>query len=261
MHVAVAVKRAGSRENIWIYDTERGTRVPLDANIAGPTLNSPRWSPDGKQMAYRRTRGKTSAMYVRASDGSGETRQVGPEIEGGLTVQDWSPDGRYLAYDLTKFLGPDNWKDTLQVIPINGVSRPVFEIQDAADVKFSPDGRWLSYSDHNTGQIYVTRFPSLADRMRSRPRVETIRAATAMARSFFRFSNDEMLFSVQVRETAEEFRVLSAHLLFLIGLPKHGALYGVSRDGKRFLIDIRTPREELEPLTIDSNWLSSVGSH
>jgi Tol biopolymer transport system component len=117
-------------------------------------------------------------MYVCASDGSGEAQQVGPEIEGMLTVQDWSPDGRSLAYDLTKFLGPDNWKDTLQVIPINGGSRSVLEIHDAdaVDVTFSRDGRWLSYSDHSTGQIYVTRFRAWEIVLRSLRRVEAIQA-------------------------------------------------------------------------------------
>jgi eukaryotic-like serine/threonine-protein kinase len=260
-HVAVDVKRAGSRENIWIYDAERGTRIPLDTDIAGPPLWGPRWSPDGKQLAYRTTGGKTSAMYIRASDGSGDARRVGPEVEGVLSVQDWSPDGRYLAYNLTKFLGPDNWKNTLQVVPVIGVVKPMVEIQDAADAKFSPDGRWLAYSDHTTGQINVTRFPSLAGRIAVTASGGNDPHWRGDGQELFYFSNDQMLFSVPVRETAQEFRVLSSRPLFQIGLPNNVAFYDVTRDGKRFLVNIRTPKEESEPLTVDSNWLSSIQSH
>jgi hypothetical protein len=67
-----------------------------------------------------------------------------------------------------------------------------------------------------------------------------------------------MLFSVQVRETAQEFRVLSSQPLFQIGLPNNAAFYDVTRDGKRFLVNIRTHKEESAPLTVDTNWLSSL---
>ena len=79
-----------------------------------------------------------------------------------------------------------------------------------------------------------------------------------MARSYFTFSNDQMLFSVQVRETPQGFRVLSSRPLFRIGLPNNAGFYDVTRDGKRFLVNIRTHREESDPLTVDTNWLSSV---
>ncbi len=47
----------------------------------------------------------------------------------------------------------------------------------------------------------------------------------------FYVSNDQMLFSVQVRETAQQFRVPSSRPLFQIGLPNNVAFYDVTRDG------------------------------
>jgi serine/threonine protein kinase len=260
-HVAVGVKRVGSRENIWVYDVQRGTRVPVDASIDGPSFYGPRWSHDGKQLAFRTSRGKTSAMYVRASDGSGDSQQIGGEIEGVLTVQDWSPDGRYLAYVLTKFRGPDNWTDSLQVIPVTRDARPVFEIQDASDGRFSPDGRWLAYSDETTGQVYVTRFPGLAGHIAVTSSGGTGPGWRADGQELFYVSKDQMLFSVQVRETAQEFRVLSSRQLFQIALPNNIAFYDVSRDGKRFLITMRTHKEESAPLLVDTNWLAPLQTH
>ena len=91
--VAVGVKRSGQREKIWIYDVDRGTRVPLDPDESGPEVYSPRWSPDGKWVAYRNLLGKASGVYVRASDGSGQERLIGGMHDGVATVEDWSPDG------------------------------------------------------------------------------------------------------------------------------------------------------------------------
>jgi Tol biopolymer transport system component len=163
--VAVRVKRAGSDENIWIYDIQRGTRVPLEPNPAGSVPYCPHWSPDGARLAYRTSGGKTTAMYVRASDGSGGPLRVGGDSDGVVWAQDWSPDGRYLAYALSKFLGQDNWKQSVQVLPVAAADRPIFEIQDATDAKFSPDGKWLAYSDAATRQVYVTRFPGPGGRI------------------------------------------------------------------------------------------------
>jgi hypothetical protein len=70
----------------------------------------------------------------------------------------------------------------------------------------------------------------------------------------FYITDELMLVSVQVRESAQEFRVLSSHPLFRIQLPFNVGFYDVTRDGKRFLVNARTPQEQLAPLTLVTNW-------
>jgi hypothetical protein len=47
--------------------------------------------------------------------------------------------------------------------------------------------------------------------------------------------------------------VLSSHSLFRIPLPNNAGFYDVTRDGKRFLVTIRTHKEQAAPLTVVTN--------
>ena len=60
--------------------------------------------------------------------------------------------------------------------------------------------------------------------------------------------------SIQVHESPQEFHVLSSHPLFHLHLPSNAGFYDITRDGQRFLVNIRTPKEQGAPLTIVTNW-------
>jgi eukaryotic-like serine/threonine-protein kinase len=251
--VVVDVKPSVAREKIWIYDVDRGTRVPLDPGESGPALNNPVWSPDGKQVAYRNTVGKATAICVRASDGSGQEKQIGRD-DGVFTTEDWSPDGRYLVVDASKFLGPQNWHDTLQVRRVDGDRKPELEIDNASGGHFSPDGRWLAYSDETSGQLYVTPFPGPGGRIAVSSAGGIDPRWRGDGQELYYVADDYSLVSVGVRESPQEFRVLSSHTLFRLQLPSGAGFYDVTRDGKRFLINTRTHKEQAAPLTLVTNW-------
>lgn len=83
------------RPSIWLVDTDTGgqTAVPTP----GGTATQPRWSPDGKRLAYlfRPDGGKPQVMVRRLSDG-----MVTPVTAVGMTpgAISWSPDGRQIAF-------------------------------------------------------------------------------------------------------------------------------------------------------------------
>jgi eukaryotic-like serine/threonine-protein kinase len=251
--VVVVVKPSVAREKIWIYDVERGARVPLDPGESGPALNNPVWSPDGKQIAYRDTVGKASAIYVRASDGSGQEKKIA-EDDGVFTTDDWSPDGRYLVVDASKFLGPQNWHDTLQVRRVDGEGKPELEIDNARNGHFSPDGRWLAYADETSGQLYVTPFPGPGGRIAVSSTGGNDPRWRGDGQELYYIADDYTLVAVAVRESPQEFRVQSSHVLFRLQLPFNAGFYDVTRDGKRFLINTRTHKEQAAPLTVVTNW-------
>jgi hypothetical protein len=63
-----------------------------------------------------------------------------------------------------------------------------------------------------------------------------------------------------VHESANEFRVLSSQPLFRFQLPNNVGFYDATRDGKQFLVNTRTYREQTAPLTIVTNWQAQIQS-
>ncbi|MCB0063310.1 MAG: S9 family peptidase [Caldilineaceae bacterium] len=80
---------------IYLQAMESGEVRQLTNGVAQDS--APRWSPDGKQLAFSSTRSGKPQIFLIAADG-GEARQLTtlPQgISGGVA---WSPDGRQLAF-------------------------------------------------------------------------------------------------------------------------------------------------------------------
>lgn len=78
---------------IWLARPGGGP-VPL---TAGPRDSTPRWSPDGRYLAFlRRSEEGATQIWLLPTNG-GEARQL-TRIKGGCSHPVWSPDGRCLAF-------------------------------------------------------------------------------------------------------------------------------------------------------------------
>lgn len=62
----------------------------------GPKDTSPRWSPDGRFLAFLSGRGGSTQIWLLPLEG-GEARQL-TRIKGGVSSVAWSPDGKHLAF-------------------------------------------------------------------------------------------------------------------------------------------------------------------
>lgn len=97
------VRRSGDimtdrmRPTIWLIDTRSGEQTPL---AAGPGAHSqPRWSPDGRRLAYVSTaEGGAAQMFVRWMASGESVRITG--LPDSPTSLAWSPDGRRIAYTM-----------------------------------------------------------------------------------------------------------------------------------------------------------------
>lgn len=167
--------------SIWLIDSQTGEEVPIAGRNGGAF--SPRWSPDGKRLAFASTEGGSAQLWVRWMNGGEAVRLTGlPTSPSSIA---WSPDGRSIAYtmlvkdDAPKFgSAPANrpegakWADPLEVHDLlayradgEGLIEPGFEkiflvpatggsprqltfgpYHDTGPVSWSRDGRTIYFS-------------------------------------------------------------------------------------------------------------------
>ena len=82
-----------ARRAIWLVDIATGEQSPLAAN--DNTNMAPRWSPDGRRLAFVSANKDGAQLYVRWMD-SGRTAKLA-NLEQAPNDLAWSPDGKALA--------------------------------------------------------------------------------------------------------------------------------------------------------------------
>jgi len=95
-YVLTLVDKAENRSNsdIWIVSTKGGDSKQLTQSPKQD--RHPRWSPDGRWIAFESNRGGSTQIYVISPDG-GEARQV-TKISTEASQAIWSPDSKQLAF-------------------------------------------------------------------------------------------------------------------------------------------------------------------
>lgn len=84
------------RRNLWIIDTSSGEQRPVFSGTAN--YSSPRWSPDGKRLAFVSSAEGGTQVYVRWMD-TGQIARV-TNLPQGPSNLSWSPDGKWLAFTM-----------------------------------------------------------------------------------------------------------------------------------------------------------------
>ncbi len=120
-------RRNGDETGIWVADAE-GTRVPRRLT-AGPKDSMPRWSPDGRRVAFvRAERGAPPRIMVVPASG-GTARELVRMPEG--TVRDfaWSPCGGRMAFSF-RATAPERTESAKRDRERSGASTPPWVIDD-----------------------------------------------------------------------------------------------------------------------------------
>ncbi|MHB8486257.1 MAG: S9 family peptidase [Candidatus Acidiferrales bacterium] len=91
-------KATNNPQHIWIMDV--ATRQVRQYTFSGKSDNSPRWSPDGKFLAFLSNRDEFRQIYLMPSNG-GDAYAI-TEGKRNIASFEWSPDGKQIA-----FIAPD----------------------------------------------------------------------------------------------------------------------------------------------------------
>jgi Tol biopolymer transport system component len=154
----------GSPGDIWILDIANARTDRLTSH-AGDDSN-PRWSPDGKTIAFDSVRDGAANLYARGVNVVGDDTLL-LKTDTAKAMSDWSTDGKFIVY------AADNDIWALPLPPAS--ARPATD-PTASEVKpiqvtrtafiesmprISPDGRWVAYASNEPGEyrVYVQSFP------------------------------------------------------------------------------------------------------
>ncbi|MDI6565124.1 MULTISPECIES: S9 family peptidase [Bacillus] len=166
--------------NIWIYETKTGGSVPWTHGEKRST--DPRWSPDGRTLAFISDReGDAAQLYIMSTEG-GEARKL-TDIPYGVSKPLWSPDGESILVTVSLGEGESiddrekTEQDSYEPVEVQslsykrdgkGLTRGAYaqlvlvsvksgEMKeltshkaDHGDPAFSPDGKWLVFSANLT---------------------------------------------------------------------------------------------------------------
>jgi Tol biopolymer transport system component len=130
---------------LWVISVESGSKTPIGRGA------TPKWSPSGDLLAYRRVDG----VYVSRPDGSGVTRLWGPS--GPNRSPQWSRDGQSILWGS----GP-----SIVVSSVDGAKGRI--VAEGVDAVWSPENDRIAFATPRCGAdqgVYVVR-PDGSDVMR-----------------------------------------------------------------------------------------------
>jgi dipeptidyl aminopeptidase/acylaminoacyl peptidase len=94
---STGLKEEKSETQVWMVPMAGGDPIRMTAK--GSSASRPRWSPEGKCLAFLSARGETKTQVWLLDRNGGDSQQL-TEVRQGVQSYDWSPDGRRLVLSI-----------------------------------------------------------------------------------------------------------------------------------------------------------------
>ena len=239
--------------DLYVLDIASGKSIRLTTSKKTEFVQSPIWSPDGKQLAYVQIRDGVEGVYRRPADGSGSEELVYKNTSAFLGLSDWSLDGRYLSFSNSDLSG-----GALFVLPLTGSgAREPREVYRSplplGAPRFSPDGRYLAYIQQNIqiqrAEVFVRAVDGSGGPWQISDGTQSPAFWRKDGKELYYGSREANVMVAQVN-TSPSFTFTKPQVLFR---PPNGVplnIRDLSRDGERFLV-LPPPRgPQLQQITI-----------
>ena len=132
--------------DLWMTPIESDEMIPL---TSGSDLDwHPRWSPDGKEVAFYSSRtGRREVFVMPLGGGPAVQLTSGESDDTEFFYPQWSPDGNEIAFAARR------GRAAIHVVPRDGgATRFVFESESREELHaaWSSDGRWLMFASNQS---------------------------------------------------------------------------------------------------------------
>ncbi len=131
-------------DDLWTIDRDGGLASPL-ASPAGAEI-FPRFSPDGKTIAFVGNYDGGQDIYTIGSQGGIATRLT--HHPSGELICDWHPDGKRVLFSTPGFSGLGRQLQLFTISADKPLPQPL-SVPYGANGAISPDGKWLAYTPHS----------------------------------------------------------------------------------------------------------------
>ena len=254
--LAISIRESDRKRNIWVFDLAQGTKTCL--RFLEHDETSPKWSPDGSEIAYNSDRRGHRDLYARSSSGSGPERIL---LESGedKTLLDWSADGKFLIYSVLRAMSIRE----LWMLPLTGSQRTPVRLNNAPyrqdQAVIAPDSRSVLHTSAETGNLtfeylYLQYLQPYGGRKWQITTAGTNPRWRGDGREIFYRSSDALM----AADVAADGSPATPHPLFPL---QRAGQFVVTRDGQRFLVVM--PAEARDPATtpfvVILNWQRMLG--
>jgi serine/threonine protein kinase/Tol biopolymer transport system component len=262
-HVAVELADAAGQFDLWTIDVARGVATRLTTDSANE--RDPVWSPDGHELVFSSdANGDQDLLRTDLSGAEAPAplpRGVGHSRGERDIAKCWLREGNTLLY---KTIGAET---AVRAVSLDGGSpaQALLEGFGVDQPQVSPDGRWLAYISTESGryEVYVQPFRRRGARVRVSANGGGQPRWRGDGRELFYLSVEGAL-AVDVRESASGLEVgmpkllVPANALPAVVEGLDYSDYAVSADGQRFLVKLRSDKEEQPRIHVLLDWPSLV---
>ncbi len=140
----------GARGDVLIFDPTNGEARNVTAS-AGVAERWPTLSPDGRSLAYFSDGSGEYQLHVRPMSGEEAVKKIAIEPKPSFYPElTWSPDSRKVAFTDKRLA---LWVADVERGTAARVDCSTYSYQEEWRPRWSPDGRWLTYSKHLRNRV------------------------------------------------------------------------------------------------------------